>query len=288
MRIGMCICTIDRPVELRRCLQSIAQADVMPDEVIVSDDSANGKATMEVCKEFSFVRYIRGPQRGIPPNRNFAIRACSADYIALPDDDSLVSADFVNVAKTLASRSEGHTIFTGKVLENNGETVIELRNPTFWGHFERKPQGRQLETVHISCCLFPRSAFRVAEFDERIAFGYDDMDLCAHLLTLGYRIEYHPDLVVQHLPPPISEERQKKREEQGQQARFYTSLKRYYLWQRKPLKAIVYVPLAVAHQMASCIKERKYAGAVRVIPNMAAALRLLSSGEVESREDTVG
>jgi GT2 family glycosyltransferase len=266
-------------------LQSIAQADVMPDEVIVSDDSANGKATMEVCKEFSLVRYIRGPQRGISPNRNFATRAFSANYIALLDDDSLMSADFVRVAKTLASRSEGHTIFAGKVLDGNNKTLIE---PTFWGHFERKPQGQPLETVHISCCLFPRSAFRVAEFDERIEFGYDDMDLCAHLLTLGYRIEYHPELVVQHLPPPMSEERQKKREEESQRARFYTSLKRYYMWQRKPLKAIVYVPLAVAHQMTSYVKERKYADAVRVIPNMAAALRLLFSAEIESREDTIG
>jgi GT2 family glycosyltransferase len=278
MRIGLCICTKDRPVELQRCLQSIAQSDVMPDEVIVSDDSDNTKATVEVCKDFPFVRYIRAPQRGISANRNSALRACSAGYIALLDDDALVSADFVRVATTLASRSEGYIIFTGKRLEGNNRTPVEPTNPTFWGHFGRKPQGRPLETANISCCLFPHSAFRVAEFDERIEYGYEEMDWCAHLLTLGYRIEYHPELVVQHLPPPMSEERQKKREEQGQQARFYTSLKRYYLWQRKPLKAIVYVPLAVTHQMASCIKERKYAGAVRVIPNMAAALRLLSSG----------
>jgi glycosyltransferase involved in cell wall biosynthesis len=132
MRIGICICTIDRPIELRRCLQSIAQADVMPDEVIVSDDSDNDKATMEVCKDFPFVRYIRGPQRGLAANRNSAIRACSEDYIALPDDDSLISANFVRVAAKLASRSEGHTIFTGKLLEGNDEAPTEPRKPTFW------------------------------------------------------------------------------------------------------------------------------------------------------------
>jgi len=277
MRIGLCIVTKDRPAELQRCLQSIARADVMPDEVIVSDDSDNDKATMEVCNDFPFVRYIRGPQRGLAANRNSAIRACSADYIAIPDDDSLISVNFVHVAKTLASRSEGHTVFTGKVLEGNNGVLVEPTNPTFWGHFGRKPQGRPLEMVNGNCSLFPHSAFRIAEFDERIEYGCEEMDMCTHLLSLGYRFEYHPELVVRHLQPPMSEERQKKREEQSQRMRFYTSLKRYYLWQRKPLKAIVYVPLAVAHQMVSCIKERKYAGAVRVIPNMAAALRLLGS-----------
>ena len=162
-------------------------------------------------------------------------------------------------------------ILTGDVLED-GERRTPPTNPSFWGHFGRPPRG-SYKTVNLNCNLFPRSAFQVARFDEAIAYGYEDMDLCAHLLVRGYRISYHSELVNQHIPPPKDADILRRQGDQSEQARFYTSLKRYLLWQRKPLKALAYVLLAPLHQTAHHLRQREMALLWAGFPQMRGAVR---------------
>lgn len=39
-KVSICICTMNRPTDLRRCLESIKRSGMRPYEVIVSDDSS--------------------------------------------------------------------------------------------------------------------------------------------------------------------------------------------------------------------------------------------------------
>jgi GT2 family glycosyltransferase len=246
--LSICICTANRPKVLRRCLASIEQGESMPAEVVVGDDSLDGTETAAVCGEFSFVRYVRGPRHGLCANRNVVIAAALGDYVALLDDDSEVTPQFVRLAQELTARADGRTIFTGDVLED-GVDRVPPSNPTFWGHFG-KPLAvmGQCETVHLNSNIFPRAAFKDARFDERIVYGYEDMDLCQQMLISGYRIEYRRELVNLHLPPPRTADVRRSLDEQADRARYYTSLKRYMLWQSKPIRAFAYAALAPLHQ----------------------------------------
>jgi glycosyltransferase involved in cell wall biosynthesis/GT2 family glycosyltransferase len=270
--LTLCICTANRPAMLRRCLASIEQGDVVPAEVVVGDDTLDGTETAAVCREFSFVRYVRGPRRGVCANRNVVIAAALGDYISLLDDDAEVTPSFVRLATDLAASADGRTIFTGDVLEH-GIDRVPPTNPTFWGHFG-KPLSEVCapETVHLNCNLFPRSAFRDARFDEHIVFGFQDMDLCQQMLAAGYRIEYRRELLNLHLPPPRPTHVENFTCVDVERARYYTSLKRYMLWQCRPMRAFAYAALAPMHQAAHYILRRQVGQALTGFGDMSWAL----------------
>jgi GT2 family glycosyltransferase len=284
--LSICICTTNRPAVLRRCLASIEQGEVLPTEVVVGDDTLDGKETAAVCSDFPFVRYIRGPRRGLCANRNVVIAAAQGDYVVLLDDDSEVTPQFVRIAQELTANSDGRTIFTGDVLED-GVDRVPPSNPTFWGHFG-KPLAvmGQCETVHLNSNIFPRSAFDHARFDERIVLGYENMDLCQQMLMTGYRIEYRRELVNLHLPLPRTPEMEKSRDEQLVRARYYTSLKRYMLWQSRPLRAFAYAALAPLHQAAHHLIHRQLSQALVGFSDMSWAVHQALEFRKAARESS--
>jgi GT2 family glycosyltransferase/glycosyltransferase involved in cell wall biosynthesis len=284
--LSLCICTANRPTVLRRCLTSIEQGQSLPVEVVVGDDTLDGSETAAVCGEFPFVRYVRGPRRGLCSNRNVVIAAALGDYVALLDDDSEVTPEFVRLAHELIASADGRTIFTGDVMEH-GVDRVPPSNPTFWGHLGKPLAAMgQCETIHLNCNIFPRSAFEIARFDERIVYGYEDMDLCQQMLASGYRIEYRRQLVNLHLPPPKTRELRRSQDEQAERARYYTSLKRYMLWQSRPIRALLYAALAPLHQAAHHLLHRQLSQALVGFSDMSWAVHQALEFRKTARESS--
>ena len=288
------ICTANQPAMLRRCLASIEQGESLPAEVVVGDDSLDGAQTLAVCSEFSFVRYVRGPRRGICANRNVVIAATLGEYLSLLDDDAEVTPEFVRTAQNLASLADGRTVFTGDVMENGFDRVPPT-NPTFWGHYGRPlSEVGGCETVQLNSNLFPKTAFKDARFDEHIVFGYEEMDLCQQMLSDGFRIEYRRELLSLHLPPPRSKAVELFPGLHVERARYYTSLKRYMMWQSRPVRACAYAALAPLHQAAHYILRKQIRRALAGFGDMTwafrqalasrKAARALESGPVSRRE----
>ena len=270
--LSICVCTANRPAVLRRCLASIDQGDQLPDEVIVGDDSIDGTETAAVCREFPFVRYVHGPRQGLCANRNVVIAAAAGQYISLLDDDAEVTPNFVRVAVDIASVADGRTLFTGDVMEDGVRRVVPS-NPTFWGHFGKPLNAGACEIVQLNSNLFPRSALADARFDERIVYGYEDMDLCQQILAGGHRIEYRPELVNLHLPPPKTRQVKLTQHRMAERARYYTSIKRYLLWQRRPLMAGVFVAIAPLHQALHHLRHLRLAASLSGFADIGWALR---------------
>ena len=198
----MCICTSGRPAELDRCLASIAAGRRQPLEVIVSDDSleaTTAEAVMALCGMHKSVYYLRGPNRGLCANRNAVIRQAKGSHVSLVDDDAVLGPNFIRDAEALVAECP-NVVFTGDVLED-GTHRQSPTSSTLLGHFGRPVGARRLENVNLNCNVFPRSAFDLVQFDEFIAYGYEDTDLCARLVDQGWLICYRPRLVNQHLPP---------------------------------------------------------------------------------------
>lgn len=238
----------------------------------MSDDSRSPEETQYICRKFDRVRYLRGPQRGLCANRNHAVRACTGDYIALMDDDAILLPDFIRVGRGLIHEADGRTLFTGEVLEYGSQYAS--RNPSFWGHFTCLPTERY-ETINLNCNLFPRAAFAAAQFDEHIRYGYEDMDLCAHLLSLGYQIHFVSELINEHRPPKKTEAVRTQERRLAEEARFYTSLRRYTLWQKNKAKAMAYIILAPLHRIGFDVKMKDWADIPHSFRDMKSALQAL-------------
>jgi len=266
---SVCISTMDRPVALRRCLESIVSGTALPIEIVVSDDSRDASKTKRVCDEFPLARYVRGPCVGQGANRDSAARAAVGDYFCFIDDDAIMSPTFLEQMQQAAASSSGREILTGDVLEAGQR--ISPSNITFFGHFGREVRDR-LETVNFNANAFPRSTLSVASFDRHLRYGYEDSDFCTQALNAGYRIVHRPEICNEHRPSPINRAASYTFREES---RFYTSLKRYALVHQKPPKALAYLLIAPVHQALHHVKAGRFDAIASVASDMETALGYL-------------
>lgn len=271
VEISFCVCTADRLPQLERCLQSFAASPVAPDEVIVGDDGRDPAPVQELCERFPFATYVRGPRRGLWANRNSVVRVARGEWLSFLDDDGILGPAFIEIAQELVRTLPPRCIVSGDVDEYGVRTSPS--NLRFLGFFGAPPRTR-LETVNINACLFPRDAFREVAFDETLAYGQGDADICTRLVAGGYSIRHVPELVNAHVPPARGPVAEADRDRIRELARFYMSLKRYVLWQRRPGHAVAFALVATPHQMLHHLRYGRYAQARRVPRHMATAVRL--------------
>jgi glycosyltransferase involved in cell wall biosynthesis len=238
---------MNRPEELATALQSIFSGTSIPEQIIVSDDG-DGSAE-PVARLFDGVTYLEGPKRGLGANRNNCIAAASGDLIAFIDDDVTVSPDFVSIAK----KSEQGAITTGWELNysHTPPRKVSAHNASFLGFQRIAPSGK-LEAICINATVFPRALFASALFDEQIRYGYEEIDIARHAISLGWVIEYNENLHVNHFPAASNRE--------GYAgvlnvSRLYITHKAYSQYERNPAKAVLFNVVASGHHVLYSLKN---------------------------------
>lgn len=298
--ISLCICTMNRPDDLDRCLNSVFASIEKPNEVIISDDSADPTATQAVVAKYQAksqaksqakdceLIYQFGPRRGLSPNRNACIRRATASHIIFIDDDVCVPPEFVTVAQRWIAASVSKTILTGyeinhgQIRQTEGRKVTP-HNADFWG-VQRLPVQSEYRAIVINATIFPHSLFKAAQFDEHLRYGCDEIDIARHAISLGYNIVYQDDFYVHHYPSVVNRE-------QYQQfvhaSRFYTTTKAYWHYEHSWLKALIYLAFAPLQFAASGLKRGDLSTVWKAIQATGVAYRyLFTSSQLESASQT--
>ena len=140
---SICICTRNRPAELRRALDSIAASSLQPSQVVVSDDGdEDGVAALVAAHPLPIV-YTEGPRSGLGANRNHAISVATGDYLLFLDDDGALGETFLEQVESVLSgldpERRARTIVTGADIED-GRLVVP--NDQGLLGFSRVPTGR--------------------------------------------------------------------------------------------------------------------------------------------------
>jgi glycosyltransferase involved in cell wall biosynthesis len=272
--LSVCICTRNRPVELTECLQSIKKSTVPVAQVIVSDDGIPDGPAKTIAEELG-AEYVRGPRRGLCANRNRALSLVTGTHVLFLDDDALLAPQF---AASIRARIDGDSaadapdrlIVSGREVRPGGH-VTEAREQSFLG-FQQLGynEGDERRTVVINATVFPATLFNELTFDERIAYGYDEVDLTTRAVAAGWRIASLPEAVNQH----NHSERSREGYSGVQDAtRMYVTFKRYRRTDRRPLRALTYSLVAPLHLFAASLKR----AGVRGIPEAARSVRLAVS-----------
>lgn len=93
MFLSVIIPTYNRYDLLRKCLDNLVPdfqtIDSAKYEIIVSDDSKQNGETEILKKEYPFVHFIAGPQKGPASNRNYGAKQAKGDWLVFVDDDCL-------------------------------------------------------------------------------------------------------------------------------------------------------------------------------------------------------
>ena len=202
------ICTRNRPVLLRKCLDAVALLNPAPDAVLVVDNTQGNKETEEETRTFG-ARYIVEPLPGLSRARNRGLAECDTDIVAYLDDDAIPAPDWLGILmgpfaddKTAASTGKvvtpisqsGKRPESPRLLSNNDPHWFEIS--TFGG----MGLGSNM-ALRKSACVAPTM------FDERLGRGApfqigEESYAFARLLSDGYKAAYLPSAVVFH--PPLS------------------------------------------------------------------------------------
>ena len=218
------ICTRDRPKQLRRALDSLAEQTQRPAEILVVDNAPSGDETKSmVLNEFPVVRYVREPTPGLDFARNRALKEASQEILAFLDDDAVADQGWVENTDSVFSEGASIAICTGKVealsLETAGQRLCEANGGYARGNTRitlPDDNGRRLHgikapliawsnSVGCGCSLAVRRQIiiELGGFDEALDMGPPlagggDFDIIWRTLNAGYQVIYEPKVQARH------------------------------------------------------------------------------------------
>ena len=233
------VCTRNRPVMLRRCIESIrATCAQHPElatsvEILIVDNAPPDDATRDVVADFPSVHYVREPVPGLDFARNRAIAECRTTYIAYIDDDAIVDRHWLLGFDEAVRHYPSAACVTGAVLPAFLDTQAQLqfeRAGGFLKGFERQRYAvERWGDNHHPCnagkfgtganMAFETNILRdLGGFDEALDTGAPlagggDLDMFYRVSRAGNLVVYEPQMAVSH---------EHRREQKALKHQYYT------------------------------------------------------------------
>ena len=268
-QVSVCICTRNRPEELKNALNSIERSTYPVYEVIVSDDSTNHETQALAESSFPKVKYLPGPRRGLGANRNNALKAVTGSHVLFIDDDVVLGETFLETILTALdakaqTEDASHLIVTG--IEKTDDMLVFPHEQDFLG-FQKidYKEGDTLKSVVINSAVFPIDIFKKVVFDEKLVYGCDEVDFTTRAVQEGYKILLCPEAINLHFPSTVNREFYQPYHEAS---RLYVTFKRYFSTEKKALKALAYLGIASAHTFAHTLKLEGLRGIFKPIDTL--------------------
>ncbi len=268
--VAAVVVTRNRIDLLRRTLQSMRESTYPISEMIVSDDSSTDETAEMLAAEFPEVTRIEGPRRGISANRNRGMSVVRSDYILLSDDDMLVDPEFVGRAVLDMENPKVGIVFCAT--SDSGRLIIP-NTFNFLGFSQKRYKpGMAYRTANQQCFMLTRTLARQLPYDEIIeAYGYEEMDFAYRVAAAGFEIHFLPDCAQIHLAPNAD---QPDRPEKHA-CRIYVTYKRLAYVDRRPLKSLLFLAIALPHHLAASIRRSGWRGIPEAFAHFRLAARML-------------
>ncbi len=183
--VSVIVPTYQRPVRLRKALESIAAQTFKDFETIVINDG--GEDVRDVINDFKRVHYINCKEnRGLPAARNIGIKAAKSRFIAYLDDDDWF---YPHHLATLASYALQHK---ARFVYSNADAVFHNGRVGIYVDREYDPEKIKQQNITPVCCvLHERSLIdKAGSFDESLP-NHEDWDLWIRMSKYAEPIHIH-------------------------------------------------------------------------------------------------
>ncbi len=227
MGATLLITTLNRPQELRRCLASVLEQDLLPEELVLVDAS-QGAPPAPLTEEFDNVG-VRVEVIASAPGRthqlNLGIAACTGDPVIVVDDDVVLEPGFVRAIVTAFERGGPNLGAVQGLMLNHvlrPWPARALRALFLQTRHTRSAPGRVLasgyytlpvrptrpvpaDVVPLTATGYRRHVLREFPLDEALA-GYalkEDIDL-SYRVSRRYRVLVDPAARFLHLKTPTA------------------------------------------------------------------------------------
>lgn len=202
--ITICISTFIRDDLLFRCVDSIRQVHpTIP--IIVTDDGRHDISKTERLEQVG-VNYIpMSFDSGLSAKRNVMIDAASTPYVALMDDDMIMTEDVklykLRSLMDVADLAAGRLYYPskGRYRDHLANMVFQPRElllrptPLKWQIHNKVKYCVTHRT--LNCFVAKREVLRAVRWDERLKITYEHLDFFIRLRLAGVPVVYSPDSV---------------------------------------------------------------------------------------------
>jgi GT2 family glycosyltransferase len=204
----------NRTALTRQCLDSLLASP--PEdaelEIIVVDDASSDRTAEALAEYEERIRVVRHEQNaGFARSCNDGAAAASGDWLVFLNNDTIPEPGWLDALLRYASGREriglvgAKLLFPDKRIQHAGVVFAGDRSPHhvyagFPGDHPAVNKSREYQVVTAACALIRRELFEEAgAFDPSFVNGYEDVDLCLRLRTMGYEIHYCHESVLVHL-----------------------------------------------------------------------------------------
>lgn len=205
--VSIIITTHDRPLLLKRAVES-AQAAGTQLEVIVVDDASMDE-TSSLCKSLPAIKYVRVDRnQRVAGARNVGLLASSGEYVTFLDDDDLrLPGTLDEQVRLLEADQQAGLIYAQAIVSDQSDEPTGQVYPLVF------PQGdvfwKLLEQNFLPCgsVVFRRSCLnRVGLLDESVP-GVDDWDIWLRIAELYSIIALQKPVMIWRRSTPVSAQR---------------------------------------------------------------------------------
>lgn len=219
------IVTYNRAELLKKCIDSLSNQTVSPNEIIIVDNNStdNTKEVVENYKKKLNIKYVFESKKGIAYARNSGIRNSSYDLVVFIDDDCVAEKDWLELMIKCNILYEDIPVIGGDippVLANNAYSDVSYYFWKTWIHdfTVRHLQTRRIKwlTRYFENCDFDEKpvetlslstsniSFKRNVLGENLIFDVrmppcEDEELNYRLHSLGYKKYFVPEIRVKHL-----------------------------------------------------------------------------------------
>ncbi len=199
------------------CLESLKKITYPNYEVIVVDNgSENNEGTILQAKYGNFIEVIKNKEnRGFAEGNNIGIKKAlekGVDYILLLNNDTVVSADFLNILVDYAEKHKNLGSVGPKILYYNLDKIWFNGGKLWWWlgfakHLE-KLKANEKSSIRFplgvdfitGCCILIKKEVleRVGLLDPIYFINFEDVDWCFRAMKMGYKNVVIPQAVIWH------------------------------------------------------------------------------------------
>jgi GT2 family glycosyltransferase len=185
--------TYHRNEMLADCLSRIAP-DVQqlhePYEVLVTDDGRQSTAQAMLNTQYSWVKWVQGPQRGPASNRNNGAKQAQGNWIVFLDDDCLPDANLLLAYQSAIEAAPQVQVWEGKIYADRRQERFDEESPI-------NLAGGKLWSCNF--CIQKTVFEQLNGFDEGFPHAtMEDIDLRIRLKDAGFEIRFAADAAVCH------------------------------------------------------------------------------------------
>jgi glycosyltransferase involved in cell wall biosynthesis len=200
------LCTVGRRHEPDRLLASLAGQTHHAFRVVLVDQNDDDRL-VPLLRRYAEVEvlHLHSP-RGLSRARNVALPHLRAELVALPDDDCAYPPDLLERAARRFAEDATLDGLTGRDADARG------RGSRDWPAARTTVTAQNVWYHGLSAAVFLRRGLieRVGPFDEQLGLGSatawssgEEVDYLIRATRLGARLQYDPQLVVEHETPEL-------------------------------------------------------------------------------------